>query len=68
VIVRFGLVDGAADSWPDIFESITDSVRTSQLNPGADSPRPANRLIETAMLAWLRMDFHGGEIDETDRL
>jgi CubicO group peptidase (beta-lactamase class C family)/uncharacterized integral membrane protein len=36
VIVRFGLVDGAADSWPDIFESITDSVRTSQLNPGVD--------------------------------
>jgi CubicO group peptidase (beta-lactamase class C family) len=29
VIVRFGLVDGAADSWPDIFESITDSARTS---------------------------------------
>jgi CubicO group peptidase (beta-lactamase class C family) len=26
VMVRFGLVDGAADSWPDIFESITDSV------------------------------------------
>jgi hypothetical protein len=37
VIVRFGLVDGAADSWPDIFERITDSVRTRQLNRGVDS-------------------------------
>ena len=41
VIVRFGLVDGAADSWPDIFESITDSVRTSQLNGGVDSLTPS---------------------------
>jgi hypothetical protein len=26
VIVRFGLVDNAADSWPDIFEGVTDKV------------------------------------------
>ena len=26
VIVRFGLVDNAADSWPDIFESIADKA------------------------------------------
>jgi CubicO group peptidase (beta-lactamase class C family) len=26
VIVRFGLVDGAADSWPDIFEGVTDKA------------------------------------------
>ena len=26
VIVRFGIVDNAADSWPDIFESVIDNV------------------------------------------
>jgi CubicO group peptidase (beta-lactamase class C family) len=41
VIVRFGLVDGAADSWPDIFESVTDSVRASLPNRGVDSLTPS---------------------------
>lgn len=26
VIVRFGLVDGSADSWPDVFETISDKL------------------------------------------
>ena len=26
VIVRFGLVDGSAESWPDIFETISDKL------------------------------------------
>jgi hypothetical protein len=26
VIVRFGLVDGSADSWPDIFETISSKL------------------------------------------
>jgi CubicO group peptidase (beta-lactamase class C family) len=34
VIVRFGLIDNAADSWPDIFEEVTDqaSGRSAELN------------------------------------
>jgi len=26
VIVRFGLVDGSAESWPEIFETISDKL------------------------------------------